>query len=188
MDKFRARKKYRQLRKKLSEQEILDLSVKIANNCLSLDIWQYHNYHIFLSIKNKKEVDTNPIINILTGKNKQIIISKSNFKDYSLTNYILEDDVILELNEFGIPEPKNGNQIEAESINVVFIPLLSFDNKGNRVGYGKGFYDRFLNKLSDKSIKIGLSFYPPENSIEGINNDDIKMDYCITPNKIFSFL
>ena len=51
MDKFEARKKYRSLRDKLSEEDLLDSSVKIANNCLSLDIWEFHNYHIFLSIE-----------------------------------------------------------------------------------------------------------------------------------------
>ena len=188
MDKFEARKKYRLLRDKLSEDDLLDSSVKIANNCLNLDIWEYHNYHVFLSIEKNKEIDTNPIINIINGRKKQVIISKSNFKDYSLTNYILDDDVILELNKYGIPEPKNGKKIKNNLIDVVFVPLLSYDKKGSRVGYGKGFYDRFLSNLSKKTIKIGLSLYEPENYIEGIDENDIKIDYCVTPNKIFSFL
>ena len=187
MDKFEARKKYRSLRDKLSEDDLLDSSVKIANNCLNLDIWEYHNYHVFLSIEKNKEIDTNPIINIINGRQKQVIISKSNFKDYSLTNYILDDDVVLELNKYGIPEPKNGQKIKISSIEVVFIPLLCFDKKGNRVGYGKGFYDRFLNELPKKSIKIGFSFFSPEYSIAGINKHDVKLDYCITPKKAFSF-
>ena len=187
MDKFNARKKYRQLRGKLSNNQILDLSVKIANNSLNLDIWEYKNYHIFLSIEKNNEVDTNPILNILTAKEKKIIISKSNFEDLSMTNYILDDDVVLELNKYGIPEPKNGQKIKISSIEVVFIPLLCFDKKGNRVGYGKGFYDRFLNELPKKSIKIGLSLFSPEYSIVGINKNDVKLDYCITPKKAFSF-
>lgn len=188
MDKFEARKKYRLLRDKLSEEDILDLSVKIANNCLNLDIWKFSSYQIFLSIEKNKEVDTNPIINILNGKQKQVIIPKSNFTDYSLSSYILDEDVILELNNYGIPEPKNGNEIKTNLIDVVFIPLLSYDKKGNRVGYGKGFYDRFLNELPKKTIKIGLSFFLPEDYIDGINKHDIKMNYCVTPNKVFSFL
>ena len=187
MDKFEARKKYRSLRDELSEDDLLDSSVKIANNCLNLDIWEYHNYHIFLSIEKNKEIDTNPIINIINGRQKQVIISKSNFEDLSMTNYILDDDVVLEQNKYGIPEPKNGQKIKISSIEVVFIPLLCFDKKGNRVGYGKGFYDRFLNELPKKSIKIGLSLFSPEHSIVGINKHDVKLDYCITPKKAFSF-
>ena len=187
MDKFNARKKYRQLRGELSNNEILDLSVKIANNSLNLDIWEYKNYHIFLSIEKNNEVDTNPILNILTAKEKKIIISKSNFEDLSMTNYILDDDVVLELNKYGIPEPKNGQKIKISSIEVVFIPLLCFDKKGNRVGYGKGFYDRFLSKCKNDLLKIGLSFFTPENQIIKINSDDIPIDMCVTPNKIFKF-
>jgi 5-formyltetrahydrofolate cyclo-ligase len=188
MDKFEARKKYSLLRKKISNDEIIDFSVKIANNCLNLNIWQYSNYHIFLPIEKKKEVDTSSIINILTGKKKQVVISKSNFKDCSLTNYILDDDVILELNNYGIPEPRNGKKIKTDLIDVVFIPLLAFDKSGNRVGYGKGFYDRFLKELPKKTIKIGLSFFPQEHKLDGIEKHDVKMNYCVTPNDVFTFL
>tara|TARA_B100000963_G_C22614231_1_gene666481 strand:+ start:1710 stop:2276 length:567 start_codon:yes stop_codon:yes gene_type:complete len=188
MDKFEARKKYSLLRKKISNDEIIDFSVKIANKCLNLNIWQYSNYHIFLPIEKKKEVDTSPIINILTGKQKQVVISKSNFKDFSLTNYILDDDVILEFNNYGIPEPRNGKKIKTDLIDVVFIPLLAFDKSGNRVGYGKGFYDRFLKELPEKTIKIGLSFFPQEHMLDGIEKHDVKMNYCVTPNDVFTFL
>ena len=61
MDKFTARKKYQTLRSKLSKNKILDLSIKIANNCLDLNIWSNENYHIYLSIDKKNEVDTKPV-------------------------------------------------------------------------------------------------------------------------------
>ena len=188
MDKFTARKKYQTLRSKFSRNKILDLSVKIANNCLDLDIWSNKNYHIFLSIDKKNEVDTKPIINILDGKQKNIIISKSVFKTYTLKNYFLNEDVILKENEYGIPEPINGIQINNDIIDIVFVPLIAYDIKGNRVGYGKGFYDRFLQNLGPKIIKIGLSFFPPELLIKNIDEKDIKLDYCVSPEKIFNFL
>ena len=188
MDKFTARKKYQTLRSKLSKNEILDLSIKIANNCLDLNIWSNENYHIYLSIDKKNEVDTKPIINILDGRQKNIIISKSDFKTYSLKNYLLNEDVILKENKYGIPEPINGIQINSDIIDVVFVPLLAYDSKGNRVGYGKGFYDRFLENLGSKTIKIGLSFFPPELLITNIDEKDIKLDYCVSPEKIFNFL
>ena len=105
-----------------------------------------------------------------------------------MKNYILSEEVILEENEYGIPEPINGIQINSEIIDVVFVPLLAYDNKGNRVGYGKGFYDRFLENLGSKTIKIGLSFFPPELLITNIDEKDIKLDYCVSPEKIFNFL
>ena len=188
MDKFTARKKYQTLRSKLSKNKILDLSIKIANNCLDLNIWSNENYHIYLSIDKKNEVDTKPIINILDGRQKNIIVSKSDFKALTLKNYLLSEEVILEENEYGIPEPINGIQINSEIIDVVFVPLLAYDSKGNRVGYGKGFYDRFLQNLDSKTIKIGLSFFSPEVLIKNIDEKDIKLDYCVSPEKIFNFL
>ena len=188
MDKFAARKKYQTLRSDLSRNKILDLSVKIANNCLDLDIWNNKNYHIYLPIDKKNEVDTKPIINILGGRQKNIIISKSDFKTYSLKNYLLNEDAILKENKHGIPEPINGIQINSDIIDVVFVPLLAYDSKGNRIGYGKGFYDRFLQNLGSKTIKIGLSFFPPELLFTNIDEKDIKLDYCVSPEKIFNFL
>ena len=164
------------------------MSIKIANNCLDLNIWNNKNYHIYLSIDKKNEVDTKPIINILDGRQKNIIVSKSDFKTYSLKNYLLNEDVILKENKYGIPEPINGIQINSDIIDVVFVPLLAYDSKGNRVGYGKGFYDRFLENLGSKTIKIGLSFFPPELLITNIDEKDIKLDYCVSPEKIFNFL
>ena len=98
----------------------------------------------------------------------------------------MEDDVILELNKYGIPEPKNGKKIKNNLIDVVFVPLLSYDKKGNRVGYGKGFYDRFLSTQKNNIIKVGLSFFGPEETVEKKEFDQ-SLDYCVTPEKVFSF-
>jgi len=58
---------------------------------------------------------------------------------------------------------------------------------GNRVGYGKGFYDEFLKDCSNDTIKIGLSFFEAEATIDGIESHDISLDYCITPQKVYTF-
>ena len=70
---------------------------------------------------------------------------------------------------------------------VVFIPLLAFDQKGNRVGYGKGFYDKFLEQCKPKTVKIGLSFFSTEEEISDIYKNDISLDYCVTPQTIYKF-
>ena len=77
-------------------------------------------------------------------------------------------------------------QIQDNQIEVVFIPLLVFDEKGHRVGYGKGFYDTFL-KNCPNAIKIGLSFFEAEAKIDDHKAYDIPMNYCITPNRIYHF-
>ena len=93
----------------------------------------------------------------------------------------------LKLNKWGIPEPVNGIEIPATQLDVVFIPLLAFDEKGNRIGYGKGFYDRFLNECKEDVIKVGLSFFEATTTIEDTNANDIPLDFCVTPEKIYRF-
>jgi 5-formyltetrahydrofolate cyclo-ligase len=68
---------------------------------------------------------------------------------------------------------------------MVLVPLLAFDRQGFRVGYGKGFYDRFLQNLS--TLKIGLSFFDADEDIDDVHAYDIQLDQCITPNKIVTF-
>lgn len=152
-----------------------------------MDIWGYENYHLFLPISTQKEVNTEFIMHILQGKDKNIIISKSNFSDYSMQHFLLTDNTVLKTNKWGIPEPENGIPISSKSIDLAFIPLLAYDVKGNRVGYGKGFYDRFLAEAKPKKI-IGLSFFPPEKAILDINKTDLVMDFCVLPDKIHDFI
>ena len=105
----------------------------------------------------------------------------------SLIHYLLTDNTKLKTNKWNVPEPVDGIQIPPNKIEVVFIPLMAYDTKGNRVGYGKGFYDRFLQQCNPDVIKIGLSLFEPEDKIEDVFENDIPLDYCITPNKIYSF-
>ena len=77
--------------------------------------------------------------------------------------------------------------VPVDLIDAVIIPLLAFDEKGNRVGYGAGFYDRFLRNCKTNVTKIGLSFFPPEKEEIETNHFDIKLTHCITPEKIYIF-
>ncbi|RED46591.1 5-formyltetrahydrofolate cyclo-ligase [Winogradskyella eximia] len=187
MKKSELRQKYKQLRSQLSENEIDDFSIAIANQLLTLDIWNKSFYHIFLTIEEQKEINTDFILNILAGKDKHIVISKSNFNDYSMSHYLLTDSTTIKKNRYNIPEPIDGIEIKPSKLDVVFIPLLAFDTTGNRIGYGKGFYDRFLANCKPETIKIGFSFFKAEDEISDFSENDIKLDYCIVPDKIYHF-
>ncbi|WP_452597037.1 5-formyltetrahydrofolate cyclo-ligase [Pontimicrobium sp. MEBiC01747] len=187
MTKKELRKQYKTLRNTLTKTDIEDLSLSIANQLLTLDIWNFSFYHIFLSIETLKEINTDYILNILSGKDKNIVISKCNFNTYELTNYLLTDATSIKLNTFNIPEPVDGIEINDSKIDVVFVPLLAFDIMGNRVGYGKGFYDKFLSNCKPETLKIGLSFFEAETIIEGLNEADIPLNFCVTPKKIYRF-
>jgi len=187
MNKIDLRKKYKLLRNNLTLNDIDNLSISIANQLLKLPIWDYTFYHIFLTIEEQKEVNTDYILNILSGKDKNILISKSDFKTYQMTHFLLTDNTIIKKNHYNIPEPVDGIEIANEKVDVVFIPLLAYDNLGNRIGYGKGFYDRFLVQCKPETIKIGLSFFEAESQTIKASKNDVKLNYCISPNKVYNF-
>ncbi|MGS2725509.1 5-formyltetrahydrofolate cyclo-ligase [Psychroserpens sp. BH13MA-6] len=187
MTKAELRKTYKMLRKQLTEAQVEDLSIQIANQLLTLPIWSASFYHIFLSIKTHNEVNTDYILNILSGKDKHIVISKSDFTTLEMTHYLLTDSTKITINEWQIPEPTDGIPISTDQIDIVFIPLLAFDKSGHRVGYGKGFYDKFLDKCRSETIKIGLSFFASEDGIQDVFEGDVKLDYCVTPERIYIF-
>ncbi len=187
MTKSELRIKYKRLRESLSINQIDDLSIAIANQLLKLPIWNHTFYQLFLSIEEQKEINTDYILNILSGKDKNIVLSKSNFKTGLMTHYLLTDNTIIKKNSYNIPEPIDGIAIASNKIEVVFVPLLAFDKQGHRVGYGKGFYDRFLSECKPETIKIGLSFFEAEDKIKPVFESDVKLDYCVTPGKLYKF-
>jgi len=178
---------YKTLRKQLSENQLEEMSLAVANNVLTLPIWEKTYFHIFLPIEAHNEVNTEFILHLLSGKDKEIVISKSDFETRNMTHFLLTDNTKIKKNEYNIPEPVDGIEVPAKKIEVVFIPLLAYDKQGNRVGYGKGFYDKFLSECQTETIKIGLSFFEPEEQITDVFETDVKLDYCVTPNAVFKF-
>ncbi|GAA4273581.1 5-formyltetrahydrofolate cyclo-ligase [Aquimarina gracilis] len=187
MNKKELRAKYKTLRAQLNEDEIDDLSIEIANRLLQLPIWDKTYYHIFLPITKQKEINTEFIMNILQGKDKYIVISKSDFEKSTLEHFLLTDGTRLKTNEWGIPEPVDGIPISEEKLEIVFVPLLGYDQEGNRIGYGKGFYDKFLSKCNPAVLKIGLSFFAPEEEIINTISTDIRLDLSVTPEETYCF-
>ena len=187
MLKKELRQKYKALRNQLSENELEEKSLAVANKILILPIWEKIYFHIFLPITEQKEVNTEFILHLLSGKDKEIIVSKADFATIKLTHFLLTDNTKIKKNEHNIPEPIDGIEVPSIKIDVVFVPLLAFDKKGHRVGYGKGFYDNFLSECKPDVIKIGLSFFEPEELITDVFEGDIKLDYCVTPDSIHSF-
>ncbi|WP_459210103.1 5-formyltetrahydrofolate cyclo-ligase [Aquimarina rhabdastrellae] len=187
MDKTALRKKYKTLRNQLTSDQIDDLSLDLANRALSIPIWDKSYYHIFLPISKQKELDTQYLLHILQGKDKHIIVPKSDFETETLQHILLTDNTPIQVNKWGIPEPVSGIPIPEASIEVVFIPLLAFDTHGNRVGYGKGFYDKFLALCNSNTLKIGLSLFQAEEELIDVLPTDIPLNYCITPEKTYIF-
>lgn len=100
---------------------------------------------------------------------------------------LVDEDTIFETNAFGVAEPINGTELEPTEIDLIISPLLCFDTKGNRVGYGKGYYDQLFVTCRKDCLKIGVSFFDPVESINDVNEFDIPLDYCVTPERIYTF-
>jgi 5-formyltetrahydrofolate cyclo-ligase len=180
------RVEYRKRREMLTATQVETKSINISNQCLTLNLWRHSLYHLFMTSENKKEVDTSHLLSILLGKDKQPVIPKMG-EDQSLQHFLLTDQTHLKENSWGIPEPLSGIVITPKQIDVVFVPMLVFDEWGHRVGYGKGYYDRFLAQCSKSTLKVGLSFFDPISKIEDINRYDITLDHAVTPNEVYTF-
>lgn len=187
MIKHELRKKYKTLRAQLEAATIAEHSLLLANHALRLPIWDFSYFHIFLSSAENKEVDTMPLITLLQGRDKHVIIPKIREAN-GMDNYVLTDSTLFRKNKWHIPEPVDGIQIPETKIDVVFLPLLGFDTAGNRVGYGKGYYDTFLHTCRKDTVKIGVSLFEAETEmITDVHDNDVKLEYCITPGKIYIF-
>jgi 5-formyltetrahydrofolate cyclo-ligase len=90
-------------------------------------------------------------------------------------------------NRFNIFEPDGNEVIDPQLIDAVFVPLLAFDSRGYRVGYGKGYYDRYLAGCAQDVVKLGFSYFEAIDMIEDINEFDVPLNYCITPMRVYEF-
>ena len=180
------RTEYQKRRDYLTEEQIADCSIQISNLSLTLNIWEYSIYHLFMTNEKNKEIDTSYLLSVIQGKDKQPVIPKI-VDDNRLEHFLLNDQTPLKNNRWGIPEPLGGITINPKQIEVVFVPLLVFDQHGHRVGYGKGYYDRFLDQCSESTLKVGLTFFDPVTKIEDIETHDISLDFALTPERIYAF-
>ena len=186
-DKKFYRTKFQALRMKLLKNEMDSLSDKIFTLVKKLPISKKEIFHLFISSEEKREVETKRILSYLYSLNKIVATSKI-LPDKDLAHILINKQTTFVENRFKILEPDSTKEILPSEIDVVFIPLLCFDKHGNRVGYGGGYYDRFLTKTSRSCLKIGLSFFEPVDFIEGISMNDIPLDMCVTPEKLYNFI
>lgn len=190
MKKVEIRKEYLQRRKQMPIEERADKSERIARLFFEQVYSEKLNtIHIFLPIAKFQEIDTWIIIDELKARRSatKVAISRSDMENSRMINYFLDPATRLIENKWGIPEPESGEICDTLSVDAVLIPLLAFDKSGQRVGYGKGFYDRFLNECRRESLKIGLSFEPPVEQIDDPGENDVALDMAITPDKIYYF-
>ena len=189
MLKKQARKFYSQKRAQLSYTDRMKWDDLILINFQTID-FPFCDYVLsFYPMEEKNEVNTFILTDYLHFKNPglQICYPKTDFSNHTMQAICSGVDAIFEGNEFNILEPVHNDVVPAEKIDVVIVPLLICDMQGNRVGFGKGFYDRYLATCREDCIKIGVSYFEPIDSVEDADEFDVPLDFCITPQRTYVF-
>jgi 5-formyltetrahydrofolate cyclo-ligase len=187
MNKVELREMFKEKRKAISPGELVQLSNDIVHNTLSSFQFSQKMVSLFLPIERQKEINTYTLWEKIMGIDGDIAVPKMTQTKGEMKHFLLINHSQLAANSLGIPEPQNGKVIAATKIDIVIVPLLCFDLEGNRVGYGGGYYDRFLKKCHPNCKFIGLSLFDPVERIEDTNEDDVRLHACITPEKVYRF-
>lgn len=186
MLKAELRKEYIQKRKALSSDEAFLLSEKIFNNFMRhFNPKEREKVHIFLPIPARNEIDTKIFIHYFLEHKIRVFVPK--VAADQLVNIEIFADSIFEMSKWGIPEPVSNEDSGEDYFHYVITPLLYCDKKGNRVGYGKGFYDGLFQRISPETKKIGVNYFDPDVSVDDVWENDISLDYLVTPTKVLSF-
>jgi len=183
------RLEYKTKRCQLSLEEETALNEQLLSRFTKLDLSGVEFLHIFIPIGKYHEPNTYLIINYVQEFFPQIkiVVSRSNFDDYSMQHFILDEHTLFETNSWGIPEPISGIKVASSVIDMIIVPLLIFDLFGYRVGYGKGLYDRFFSSCKVGVQRVGLSFFNPIDVIADKNEYDVQLTKAITPDHIYHF-
>ncbi|TXC78554.1 5-formyltetrahydrofolate cyclo-ligase [Luteibaculum oceani] len=185
MDKQELRKKYKKLRLELTEKDHQFFSRGIENNLLPL-MANFNVVHTFLPIAKLKEFDTFKLIENPKLNHIQWFTSIVNELG-GLEHVDVWPKMEYVLDSWSIPIPLTKKEADLPKVELVLVPLLCIDKNGNRIGYGKGYYDGFLSTLSPTTQFCGISFFDPIE--ESINTEahDIPLHMCVTPNQIINF-
>lgn len=134
--------------------------------------------HCFISMNNRFEVNTHSLIEEMLLNGKKVVVPVMSTKNGILHHSKLESLLQLKENEWGVPEPKEVKEFDISSLELILVPLLGADLEGNRIGYGKGYYDRFLSKTD--AIAIGILFHEFILDEIPINSFDRKLNGLIS--------
>lgn len=190
MTKAELRKIYLAKQKSLLDFEQDEKSQKLADGFFeNFNLSNVSFLHLFLSLTINREIKTSFIYKRLWQDFPKIttLTSRVNFQTMTLDTKKFNSVTKLFINKWRIAEPREGGFTEIEKIDAVLVPLLCFDRRGFRVGYGKGFYDKFLSDCRADCLKIGLSYFAPVTQIADAQSFDVPLDFCVTPEAVFSW-
>jgi 5-formyltetrahydrofolate cyclo-ligase len=189
MLKVEARNQYREKRMSLTHPEKLKLDDLMLIQFQTVPLPFIHCLMSYWPIKENNEPDTNLYADYVEFKNPSLKICypRADFATHSMQAVEVNADTPFERKLHGIHEPLDGPSVDPAAIDLVFVPLLICDREGYRVGYGKGFYDKYLSACRKDCIKSGFCYFEPIVKIHDRHEFDIPLDICITPHYVYVF-
>ncbi|UPL48819.1 5-formyltetrahydrofolate cyclo-ligase [Hymenobacter sublimis] len=177
-------------RRELPPQELARRSEALwqqLRQAFPLQAWQW--LHVFLPIPRQQEPDTWPLLRQLWAElpTLRIAVPVVQSDGQTLRHHHLTPETQLRTNRWGISEPVGAEEVQPAQLDAVLIPLLAFDETGHRVGYGKGFYDRFLLECRPDALRIGVGLEPPVPRILDVWEGDTRLHACLTPERVWRF-
>jgi 5-formyltetrahydrofolate cyclo-ligase len=189
MTKKELRKIYREKRATLADPERSKLDDLLLIQFQTTNLPFIHSLLSYWPIEENKEPNTHLFTDYLEFRNPELLIAypKTDFTTNKMIAVATDEETSFVKNEFDIYEPENSNTISADEFDMILVPLLAFDKNGYRVGYGKGFYDKYLAECRDDCIRVGFCYFDPADEITDKNQFDVPLDLCITPQTVYVF-
>lgn len=185
MNKNELRQIYKKKRTSLSSVEKYCLDVQLTDHIINYILEsKVRGLHCFLPIEKQKEYDSFMLISDVSVKDLNVFVPVVKEEEMIMVKY---DPNNLSISSLGIPEPKGEQILSYSNVDLILVPLLVSDNKGNRVGYGKGFYDRFLSSVPTGIMKIGVSYFDSLKGDIPIDEWDKPLDGLFTPKGLVKF-
>ncbi len=189
MTKQDVREIYKQKRLAISSKEKLKLDDLLLLQFQSFDFSTVQTVLSYWPMANMAEPNTHLFTGYLRHfvPNLQIAYPICNLKTLDMKAVLINEDTVYKTNQYGITEPQSTQTVAVENIDLVLVPNLIVDKKGFRVGYGKGFYDRFLANCNTDVTLMGFNYFDPIDRITDTNKFDIPLNFCITPTNVYEF-
>lgn len=188
MNKQSVRKEILEKRKSMSKDEAVSKSNDVTKFLLSTDAYKNANT-IMAYIDFRNEVNTEKLIKKAIEDGKKIVIPISIVETRQLVlSELIDYDNELESGAYGILEPKKEfiRETDPKSVDLVLIPGVAFDRRGFRIGYGAGYYDRFLERVRPDVSKIALAFDLQMVPFAYEDSHDVPVDMVITESEIIN--
>ena len=189
MNKKALRKQYREMRNVLSPAAKHAMLAGMQDFFREIPLIPKALVLSYKAIASKNEVDPSVFEEVLSTEYDAVSFCFPSvyFEEGEMDAYLEDEQVTWEEVKFGLSQPASGNIVSPEKIDIVLVPLLAFDCQGNRLGYGKGFYDRFLARCRPGVVSIGLSWFEAEQTLPEISSHDVPLKYCVTPQRLYVF-